>query len=514
MDASRLSILLRMRATTIVLLVSVTLGAARIASADVPPDTLKYTVLVGESRVGSQLWIVRSTDGGTEGTTRTTLRVDRGGESLLMTQDVRWHESLSGDLERMSSVSTGMGPVAWRDSIAWIPTRAVWRRTRARGGDATVDSLIGGPLVGPAALDRAFAWGGSGGPARVAMCDPDEMRPEVYRIRQTGTDTLRLGDGTSVPCRIFSVEDSSASPTVVEQWRDARGALWREVDRALGVTSERSEVASGGGDGEGVGGPNDSPRPRFDAARWALVPIIGALPRGGPCTLILEPAGPGTFDSTRTSLLLPDGPGQAVARGSRAGMWIVRLAPTPAIATSESDRAVWRGDPALEGALRSGLVVDSATPAIQAFADSVASRGGGNPTAEALLLEKAVYHRIRLKDYSTVMGTASETLARGRGDCTEHAVLLGAVCRARGIPARLVAGLTPAGAEQMAWHLWTEVWLGSWVALDATRGLGAPAPATVALLRMERPEDEIGNLERSIGVLSAGYRFRVSEETR
>jgi transglutaminase-like putative cysteine protease len=195
-------------------------------------------------------------------------------------------------------------------------------------------------------------------------------------------------------------------------------------------------------------------------------------------------------------------------------MWIVRLAPTPAIATSESDRAVWRGDPALEGALRSGLVVDSATPAIQAFADSVASRGGGNPTAEALLLEKAVYHRIRLKDYSTVMGTASETLARGRGDCTEHAVLLGAVCRARGIPARLVAGLTPAGAEQMAWHLWTEVWLGSWVALDATRGLGAPAPATVALLRMERPEDEIGNLERSIGVLSAGYRFRVSEETR
>jgi hypothetical protein len=381
---------------------------------------------------------------------------------------------------------------------------------RTRGGRTSVDSLRFGPLIGPGGLERILARQADVVALdRVPMLDPDEMRPMVYRIRPVGEDTLTTKDGRPVPCRVFSIEDSSESPTVVRQWRDGGGKLWREVDLALGVTSERSEIVSGAG-GEMNQLPA-SPVPRFDATSWALVPITGMIPRARPCTLILEPATESMPEGLATSPPVPEGPGQSVRRGTAPGTWIVRLVSTPPPATGESDLATWRRDPALAGALRSGLIVDSDAPAIRAFADSIASLGGGNPTALALLLEKAVHDRIRLKDFSTVMGTASETLARGRGDCTEHAVLLGAVCRARGIPARLVVGVTPEDAGEMAWHLWTEVWLGSWVALDATRGHGDLAPATVALLRMERPEDEIGNLERPLGVLSAGYRFRVSE---
>ena len=53
-------------------------------------------------------------------------------------------------------------------------------------------------------------------------------------------------------------------------------------------------------------------------------------------------------------------------------------------------------------------------------------------------------------------------------------MLLAALCRARGIPARVAIGLVYYEPKQgFAYHMWNEVWIGQqWVPLDATLGQG------------------------------------------
>jgi hypothetical protein len=81
-----------------------------------------------------------------------------------------------------------------------------------------------------------------------------------------------------------------------------------------------------------------------------------------------------------------------------------------------------------------------------------------------------------LSDKSLAVGyaSASEVMRTLSGDCTEHSVLLTALCRAAGIPARTASGMLYAPAfmgRKNIWggHQWTQVHLGGkWVDLDAT----------------------------------------------
>jgi len=113
----------------------------------------------------------------------------------------------------------------------------------------------------------------------------------------------------------------------------------------------------------------------------------------------------------------------------------------------------------------------------------------------AFALRDLVHNHISSKHLSTAYASASETARTGSGDCTEHAVLLAAVLKARRIPSRVCHGLvyveqggsaisgeaeaatvgadgTVAAAEeggQYGWHMWTQALVsGKWMDLDAT----------------------------------------------
>ena len=83
-------------------------------------------------------------------------------------------------------------------------------------------------------------------------------------------------------------------------------------------------------------------------------------------------------------------------------------------------------------------------------------------------------NRFEAGTFPAAIATAADVARSREGDCTEHAVLLAALCRARGIPARVAIGLVhfePVGG--FAYHMWTEVWIDQrWIALDATLGQG------------------------------------------
>lgn len=53
------------------------------------------------------------------------------------------------------------------------------------------------------------------------------------------------------------------------------------------------------------------------------------------------------------------------------------------------------------------------------------------------------------------------------GDCNEHAVLLTALLRSAGIPARECVGIVYSD-NRFFYHAWTEAWLGRWISMDAT----------------------------------------------
>jgi transglutaminase-like putative cysteine protease len=86
-------------------------------------------------------------------------------------------------------------------------------------------------------------------------------------------------------------------------------------------------------------------------------------------------------------------------------------------------------------------------------------------------MTRFVHANMRILDTSEALASAAEVAAAMAGDCTEHAVLLTAMCRAQGIPARVAIGLVySAELKGFGYHMWTEAWVSEgWLSLDATR---------------------------------------------
>jgi hypothetical protein len=140
---------------------------------------------------------------------------------------------------------------------------------------------------------------------------------------------------------------------------------------------------------------------------------------------------------------------------------------------SKVDEAL-RGPQPVPEDLAANSLIQSDDPLVKQLAASLAP-DDLDPLAVALALEKGVRQHIHKRGYAQAFATAAEVARTQEGDCTEHAVLLAAVCRARKIPARVALGLVYYPPQQgFAYHMWNEVWVGErWVPLDATVAQGA-----------------------------------------
>jgi len=100
--------------------------------------------------------------------------------------------------------------------------------------------------------------------------------------------------------------------------------------------------------------------------------------------------------------------------------------------------------------------------------------GEADPWRLARSLEQYVHQAIRKKNFSQAFSSAAQVAKTREGDCTEHAVLLAALCRARELPARTAVGLVYfPQAQGFAYHMWTETYINDrWIPLDATLGKG------------------------------------------
>lgn len=234
---------------------------------------------------------------------------------------------------------------------------------------------------------------------------------------------------------------------------------------------------------------------RIQAVNEAYEVRVRVSLRDGAQPLELPTAG---YQTVQVEAVKPDGKPAAVV------VTVNVQAPQPATAAELAD-----------GAFSSAsAMVDSSDAVLQALALSVQppppqpaagqrARRGPSELQVAYALRDLAYEHITTKDLTTAFASASEVARTRAGDCTEHAVLLAALLRCRGIPARVCHGLVyveryedetqrdgaavavtpdghvrPAGEEELdeggvsaqyGWHMWTQALVGGkWLDLDAT----------------------------------------------
>jgi transglutaminase-like putative cysteine protease len=109
-----------------------------------------------------------------------------------------------------------------------------------------------------------------------------------------------------------------------------------------------------------------------------------------------------------------------------------------------------------------------------------------DPWKQAQKIEGFVRSFMLPADYTEAMAPADHVARTRTGDCTEYAMLTGAMCKAVGIPARTAIGLVYVnnllGKPGLAFHMWTEVFVnGQWLGLDATLGQGSIGPGHIKI---------------------------------
>ena len=164
------------------------------------------------------------------------------------------------------------------------------------------------------------------------------------------------------------------------------------------------------------------------------------------------------------------GPTQAVKRIDAHTAEVTVYAIRPG--RSDGNRAA-PADPPSADDLRPNTFVESDDPLIVADAKKAAG-DEKDPWRVAVALEKFVNREVKDKNFTQAFATASEVARSREGDCTEHAVFLMALCRARGIPARSAMGLVYLPSNKaFFYHMWAEAYIDKrWIPIDGTRALG------------------------------------------
>ncbi len=306
--------------------------------------------------------------------------------------------------------------------------------------------------------------------ARRAAVEGKQIEPENLRVKAMKDAFLRrdriAGAGVEIPVSVVSeAEEGDRVAAEVAVADDGRVVEIR-FGNALTAKAEPEEVASR--------------LDRVDLFNLSRVPLDRPLPRSVPQRIVFRlkgvPRGFAEQDARQTFVPGPDG--QAV---------VTVTARLPAAAEAERDAPRGAaGDPEL---LAATPEVDSGNRELRRLAAEVVGNRTGVYAASQRLVQW-VYQRLA-KVYGQSRDKASEVLASGKGDCTEHALLFVAMARAAGIPARGVHGLVYAsygdGVPALYWHAWAEVRSGKeWIAVDPTFGQPVADATHIALGRGDR----------------------------
>ncbi|MCP4592971.1 MAG: transglutaminase family protein [bacterium] len=171
---------------------------------------------------------------------------------------------------------------------------------------------------------------------------------------------------------------------------------------------------------------------------------------------------------------------------------------------------------ALAEFIEPNVYINSDDPAVRKMADEAAG-GVKAPYAVADRLRRYVGDKIADKNLNIGFASASEVCRNLSGDCSEHAVLLAALARAKGIPSRVACGLVYVpwfkGADKVfGFHMWTQVFInGQWVDMDAAQNETDCNPTHIALAVDSLQSSGLGDMAFAIFPVMARLHIEVLE---
>lgn len=276
------------------------------------------------------------------------------------------------------------------------------------------------------------------------LFDPSAMTSRDVVVTVASEETLRMGPIVYPAFRL----DARLWGHPLSIWVDEAGSVLKETG-FMGMTLVKSSAANApfGIEGSGEG----------DLYELAAIPVKRRLNRSHRIRYLrlrtrgLEET---QFDTT----VLNSG-----RQRYQAGVIEIAKEQIPAKAPYVLPRPEWPRT--MTPYLGARYDIQSDDPAIREKAKEIVD-GSTDPRVAARKVMTWVYGSLQKKPVIMVP-SARDVLERKVGDCNEHSVLLTALLRAAGIPARTCVGLV-FSRGRFFYHAWNECYLGDWISMDAT----------------------------------------------
>ena len=429
-----------------------------------------YVLLNGEDRLGYLHTTTQEDGDRVTSTQQMKLAVGRAGATVEITVQSRFVETRAGEpVEARSELNMGGTPLVGQ--AVFTDTAIAYTVRQGDGAPSTVDMPLPEPgWLPPAALERHIADRLAAGDQEISVRTMDIAGgPQVVEMtmrRADGEEDVEVY-GRTVPAVVWDAEVSMMPGVALREYVGLDGQRLKstvELMPGLSLTvllADRDLALSPLTPTEMIANtlvtpdrPIDDPR-GLRRARYALRSVDGramALPDVAAQSVTRR--GPGAVE---VAIDLDAAPGAAEAPGAEL------LAASPMLNHADPDIARL-------GARWSAAATDRD------------GDGAVGDAERAEALRAAVHGFIQQKDLSVGFASAGDVARTAQGDCTEHAVLLAAVLRGAGVPARCVSGLVY--ADQFAgrqgvfgYHMWTQAWLdpdgagpraAQWTDFDAT----------------------------------------------
>jgi transglutaminase-like putative cysteine protease len=274
--------------------------------------------------------------------------------------------------------------------------------------------------------------------------DPSTMAQKKVEVRVTGRESIEIN---RIAYDAFRLETQMWGQTLVI-WLDQAGQVLKE-EGLMGLTLVRSSAAAAPRDlrqGESI-----------DFYEMAAVEVRPKLRRPERLTYVklrVEGLNEIPFDAAALNS------GRQRLEGD-----LLEIVKEEEPLTAGYLLPLIDGDEELAAYLRPGFNIESDSEAIVSQARDIVGNTR-DPVVAARNLMAWVYRHVEKRPVLS-LPSALEVLKTRMGDCNEHAVLLTALLRASGIPARECVGLSYVN-DRFFYHAWTEAYIGRWVSMDAT----------------------------------------------
>ncbi|MGE0192735.1 MAG: transglutaminase family protein [Planctomycetota bacterium] len=427
------------------------------------------------------------------------MKMTRMGTTIEISSSSTSEETVDGKLLRIESRSKQSATVTeatyvFREGKLQITTNQM-------GMQRTVEQEVSPDLVGPAYIEREtlslLDTSGKSKSFKTYMADFQSV--VTVTLTSGGREEITLHDGSTVQATRVETEMKTAGdmalPFKPVAWINADGEAVKSRIDIAGMTIETYLVGSEA-EAKRADAPTTGPTSAPDVFEATLLREDDPIPTPRRLEAAWIRIGKKSEDARLPSL---DGPGFTVSTEPDGSILVHAVRRVPP-ADKQGTHPLALAPAELIDALAASSMIQSDAEEIVAIAKREA--GEGTTAWEAAVrLESWVYAHIKKKSMGVGFASALEVCRSGEGDCTEHAVLLAALCRAAGIPARVVMGI-----EYLAgiWggHAWNEVWIdGAWFQLDATNALGFVDPLHLPFANLVMKEGGASEMTQMIGTL-------------